>query len=81
MSYAQAMRHRPHRLNIGHTFNPSGIQWTPKREPEPRVRCPGCGNKYGARVVCWVPSNGQGERMCKRCSTKRAALAAAEGVQ
>lgn len=39
MSYQQAMRHRPHRLNMGHTFNPSGVQYVaPRERPKSAVR-------------------------------------------
>jgi hypothetical protein len=27
MSYAKAVKHRPHRLNIGHTFNTGSGHW------------------------------------------------------
>lgn len=77
MSYSQAMRHRPHRLTLGHTFNPSGLNYTAPREPEPRERCPGCGRKYARSTVCWLTIDGQGPAMCKRCSTRRAGKAGA----
>lgn len=76
MSYAQAMRHRPHKLNMGHTFNPSGIQYAAPRarEYEPRVYCPGpCGKKYARSTVSWVIVGLEGPSMCKRCNSKREA--------
>lgn len=71
MSYQQAMRHRPHKLNIGHTFNPSGVEYRVPHEPESRVRCPGCGRKFAASTVRWVVLGEPGERMCKRCNDRR----------
>lgn len=71
MSYAQAMRHRPHRLHMGHTFNPSGIQWSPPKERPSRVRCPGCARKFSRTTVSWHVDGVAGPAMCKRCNDKR----------
>lgn len=45
MSYAKAMKHRPHRLNVGHTFH-SGMS----SAPDIRAECCRC------RGVCFVRS-------------------------
>lgn len=41
MSYAKAMKHRPHRLNVGHTFNPSGLSWKSPKEGRVKAEPPG----------------------------------------